>query len=345
VVLLKLAVFVATCVGLGLVLSRRPEPPTDGSEWAGVTVAHRGGRAFGCENTLSAIRRAVREQGARAVEIDIQLTKDGEPVVIHNVRLDTVTDGSGLISELTYAEIEQARYLLSPQFPEGEETDCLGEQHRIPRLEEVVELALELDVLLLLDIKEHIQIPATATMLIELYEKYDLYDKAIVGSFNPLLLWLTRADPRVSTLLFVFPRDGVKVLCDNLYVLPMKLPGWVCGVHWALDPLLNLLADFAPLHIGSTLTGHHWLDTVDVAEDGSIAIRDNPKPGSNVYVVNNPEVRSQFVAQGRMVMSDCVSEGSACWADILDPIVAAHLNHSHVLGPLGLTAPPKGYLH
>jgi hypothetical protein len=256
-----------------------------------------------------------------------------------------VTDGTGLISELTYAEIEQARYLLSPQFPEGEETDCLGAQHRIPRLEEVIELALELDVMLLLDIKEHIQIPATATMLIEMYEKYDLYDKAIVGSFNPLLLWLARADPRVSTLLFVFPRDGVKVLCDNLYVLPMKLPEWVCGVHWVLDPLLNMLADMAPLHIGSTLTGHHWLDTVDVKADGIISIRANPKPGSNVYVVNNPQIRSKFLAQGRMVMSDCVSEGTACWADILDPIVAAHLNHSHVLAPLGLQAPPNGYLH
>lgn len=47
------------------------------------------------ENTLEAFRKAV-EMGADGVELDVQLTKDGELVVIHDETVDRTSDGSRL---------------------------------------------------------------------------------------------------------------------------------------------------------------------------------------------------------------------------------------------------------
>lgn len=57
--------------------------------------AHRGASGYAPENTLEAFRKAV-EMGADGVELDVQLTKDGELVVIHDeTGLTDSTDGSG----------------------------------------------------------------------------------------------------------------------------------------------------------------------------------------------------------------------------------------------------------
>ena len=66
--------------------------------------AHRGGAAYGPnvgrENTLAAFRTAV-ELGYRYLETDVHATRDGALVAFHDDRLDRVSDGRGLIGELT----------------------------------------------------------------------------------------------------------------------------------------------------------------------------------------------------------------------------------------------------
>ena len=57
--------------------------------------AHRGASAYAPENTLEAFRLAM-EQGADGIELDVQLTKDGVPVVIHDERIDRVSRCPGL---------------------------------------------------------------------------------------------------------------------------------------------------------------------------------------------------------------------------------------------------------
>ena len=58
--------------------------------------AHRGASAYAPENTLEAFRLAA-EQKADGVELDVQLSKDGELVVIHDETIDRVSDGSGYV--------------------------------------------------------------------------------------------------------------------------------------------------------------------------------------------------------------------------------------------------------
>ena len=60
--------------------------------------AHRGASGYVPENTLEAFRRAA-EMKADGVELDVQMSKDGELVVIHDETVDRVSDGKGYVKD------------------------------------------------------------------------------------------------------------------------------------------------------------------------------------------------------------------------------------------------------
>ena len=62
-----------------------------------LVIAHRGASGTRPENTLAAFRHAVA-LGADMIELDVQLTRDGEVVVIHDTSLDRTTDGQGPVA-------------------------------------------------------------------------------------------------------------------------------------------------------------------------------------------------------------------------------------------------------
>jgi len=92
-----------------------------------VVVAHRGASGIAPENTLSSIRRAL-EIGARMVEIDVHTTSDGEIVVMHDPDVSRTTDGSGLISGMSLAQMRRldAGSWFGPEF-RGEAVPTLDE--------------------------------------------------------------------------------------------------------------------------------------------------------------------------------------------------------------------------
>ncbi|MEX0991576.1 MAG: glycerophosphodiester phosphodiesterase [Actinomycetota bacterium] len=67
-------------------------------------VAHRGASSTHAENTLSALEAAVAA-GAQAVELDVRLTADGVPVVIHDPDVSRVSEGEGLVAEMTFQQV------------------------------------------------------------------------------------------------------------------------------------------------------------------------------------------------------------------------------------------------
>jgi len=66
-------------------------------------IGHRGAAAAAPENTLASLRKA-HELGARWVEFDVKLTRDGYPILAHDDRLERTTDGRGRFAERTLAE-------------------------------------------------------------------------------------------------------------------------------------------------------------------------------------------------------------------------------------------------
>lgn len=71
-----------------------------------IIIGHRGGGLEAPENTLAAFKLA-KENGATGVEFDLDFTKDGVPVIIHDSTVDRTTDGTGKVCDFTYDEIRQ----------------------------------------------------------------------------------------------------------------------------------------------------------------------------------------------------------------------------------------------
>jgi glycerophosphoryl diester phosphodiesterase len=71
-----------------------------------LNIAHRGASGTFPENTLSAFRAAI-DAGADMCELDVQLTRDGTVVVIHDETVDRTTDGTGEVAALTLEEIQR----------------------------------------------------------------------------------------------------------------------------------------------------------------------------------------------------------------------------------------------
>lgn len=71
-----------------------------------VIAAHRGFRSTFPENTLVAINGAL-ELGAEAVEVDVRLTSDGVPILMHDRTVDRTTNGIGVVQFLTFVQIRK----------------------------------------------------------------------------------------------------------------------------------------------------------------------------------------------------------------------------------------------
>ena len=105
---------------------------------APLLIAHRGGSALAPENTLAAFRRALDWWRADLLETDVQPTRDGDCVVIHDPTLDRTTDGRGPVADLTVAQIQRldAGYRFTPDG--GATFPYRGRGVRISTLREVL---------------------------------------------------------------------------------------------------------------------------------------------------------------------------------------------------------------
>ncbi|MBN8208178.1 glycerophosphodiester phosphodiesterase [Bacillus sp. NTK071] len=94
-----------------------------------IIFAHRGASRQCPENTMSAYKRAV-EIGAEGIEIDVQLSKDSAPVVIHDRTLKRTTSGRGTVTQTSFEDLKKldAGSWFSSNF----------KNERIPSLEEVL---------------------------------------------------------------------------------------------------------------------------------------------------------------------------------------------------------------
>jgi glycerophosphoryl diester phosphodiesterase len=107
-------------------------------------IAHRGAPLLAPENTLPSIRAAAAK-GAKWVEVDVKLTKDLKPVILHDDKVDRTTNGTGFLAGLTFEEVRRldARASFDEKFA--------GTQ--IPTFEELIETVLDLDVGLQVELK------------------------------------------------------------------------------------------------------------------------------------------------------------------------------------------------
>lgn len=95
-------------------------PSPRGNDQRILRVGHRGAAGHAPENTIAAIRSGI-SLGVDFVELDVQRTRDGRLVVMHDKLVDRTTDGTGLVSEMIWAELQ------SLDAGNGERVPCLEE--------------------------------------------------------------------------------------------------------------------------------------------------------------------------------------------------------------------------
>ncbi|WP_199584334.1 glycerophosphodiester phosphodiesterase [Blastococcus sp. TF02A-30] len=127
-----------------------------------LAMAHRGGAIEHLENTMPAFQACV-DLGYRYLETDVQVTADGVLVAFHDPTLERITDRTGRVDALRWAEVAEAR---------------IGGREPVVRLEDL--LAAWPDVRFNLDIKA----AGVLAPLVRLVRRMDVADRICLGSFS-----------------------------------------------------------------------------------------------------------------------------------------------------------------
>lgn len=141
-----------------------------------INFAHRGAAGHCPENTMIAFGRAL-ELGATGIETDVQMTKDGHLVLIHDETLHRTTGSPEWVKDVTLSE------LASKDAGSWFHEDFRGE--RIPTLEQLLELVKPLDTIINLELKNGVvRYPGLESKVIELVRRYEVSERVIISSFN-----------------------------------------------------------------------------------------------------------------------------------------------------------------
>lgn len=198
-------------------------------------LGHRGGVAGYPENTLSAFKKLV-ELGADGVEFDVQLTKDGEVVVIHDEFIDRTLSGKGLVKEHTLQELREmsAGEFFSPEFKD----------EKIPTLREVLEIVKDLEIINI-ELKNYLPYPGLEEKVLQMVNEFDLLDQVIISSFNHYSVEkVQKLQPQVKTAALL----ASKIINPSDYAFKRAFNG--LHMHFlTIDQEIIKKAHFMGLHL------------------------------------------------------------------------------------------------
>ena len=138
--------------------------------------AHRGFCGRYPENTMLAFQKAI-EEGVDGIENDIQLTRDGEIVIIHDETVDRTTDGRGRVKDLTLAQIKE--------LDAGGKFDSAFAGQRVPTLREYLELVKDRPILTNIEMKTGVfEYREMEQKLADIIREYKVEDRVLITSFN-----------------------------------------------------------------------------------------------------------------------------------------------------------------
>ncbi len=176
--------------------------------------AHRGASGYAPENTLEAFKLAA-EMHADGVELDVQLTKDKELVVIHDEKIDRTSNKKGFVKDYTLSELK------SFNFNNGSEK---YPNTKIPTLKEVYELLKPYNMKINVELKTGIFFyDGIEEKVLNLADKMGMKNRIIYSSFNHYsVMKIKKIDKNAETGL---------LYCD----------GWINIVQYAQNLQVNAL--------------------------------------------------------------------------------------------------------
>ena len=138
--------------------------------------AHRGCSQRYPENTITAFSKAMEIKGITGIELDIQMTKDKEIVVIHDERVDRTTNAIGYVKDFTYAQLRKLAI----------ETEG-GQKEKVPSITDVLDLLqdrLKEDMLLNIELKNSVvDYEGMENKILDLINRRRLQERVVYSSF------------------------------------------------------------------------------------------------------------------------------------------------------------------
>ncbi len=244
---------------------------------ATLNLGHRGASAYAPENTLAAFNLAF-QMGADGIELDVTLSRDGIPVVIHDDTVDRTTNGHGLIRQMTLAQIKQldAGSWFSPKYWDEE----------IPTLAQVLELVGTRGII-------NIELKGTAfrddgleTAVGRVAEQANANDHVLFSSFNPFALYrIAHVIPRAPRgLLYA---EDLPIFLRRAWLRPLARPTALHPKHTMISPAYVTWAH------GKGYAINTW--TVNEPEE----MRRLIGLGIHAIITNKPDVLGTVLAQSR----------------------------------------------
>jgi glycerophosphoryl diester phosphodiesterase len=169
-------------------------------------IGHRGASAIAPENTLAAFARAIQD-GADGIEFDVQLSRDGVPVVIHDATLDRTGLIPGVVSELSSDVLRETD--VGSWFGKqsrNANADFTGE--KLPSLQQVFEYFADSDALLYVEIKSTGgYADELAAQVVRAIQAHTISQQVVVSSFDLSLVQAVKTiDSTIRTAALFEPR-------------------------------------------------------------------------------------------------------------------------------------------
>jgi len=185
-------------LSLALLLIFTPDAPST-SYYTNVShplvIAHQGGDGIWPGDTMYAFEKAV-EIGADVLEMDAHITKDNQIVLMHDETIDDTTDGTGLIEDLTLAELKQLDAAYKWSNDDGKTFPYRGQGIQVTALDEVFQKFPQMRYVIEIKLTENpIHKP-----LCDLIRQYNMQDKVMIASFHDVAMQNFRERcPEVAT--------------------------------------------------------------------------------------------------------------------------------------------------
>jgi glycerophosphoryl diester phosphodiesterase len=228
-----------------------------------IVAAHRGARHQAPENTLAAFEAAFG-LGAKAIELDVQLTRDGQVVVFHDWRLERTSNGHGLLRDHTLASLRtlDAGSWFAPEFA----------HERIPLLAEVLS-ALPAEVIVNVELKPgHLEDVGFERRVAELVQAHHLEQRVVFASFDHVAIQrIKRIAPHIAAII----TSGARLAEEPDYVRRLSADGSNHSVLWWTPELSAAYVEAGLLRHGSLINDRDEFDAA-IALDLDLVDSDNP---------------------------------------------------------------------
>jgi glycerophosphoryl diester phosphodiesterase len=244
------------------------------------TIAHRGASAYYPENTIASFQGAI-SMGADMVELDVQLTKDGEVVVFHDEKITRCTNGKGRIVDHTLIELKA--------LDAGSWFDKKYQAAKIPMLAEVLSLCRD-KIAVNIEIKTEAVTIAVAggieEFTLKIIEQSGMREHVVFSSFDPRAIRHLKEIDSSATVAILFEKGHYASALPSAIIESLGADAFNCSRDELSDKwLANLKLNNIPLNIYTV--------------NDENKMRRLIKMGVSGIFTNNPDILKRVVTAGQ----------------------------------------------